>query len=152
MLAWAALVVLRAADELAHDDTVTGLHRRFAPPYDAPVGHVIDPRPVPSLLAEITARYAPGRDAPPDPTDPAGWPEALAAIGLRAEPFTADRWTGAPPRLRVPAQGPPHLLIGLFGVDPIAVWPGLGVVRVPDGALPPAALDLALVGAREPPW
>lgn len=154
MIAWAALVAVRAAAELAQDDVVPGLTRTWHPPYRAPLGDVIDPRPVPALLAEIRDRYAPHvtTEAPPDPTEPAAWPAALAALGLRAEPFIADRWTGAPPRLRVPPKGPPLLLIGLLGVDPIAVVPGLGVVRVPEGALPPAALDLALVGAREEPW
>lgn len=152
MIAWAAFVAARAAAELADDPIITGLTRTWRPPYRAPLGDVIDPRPVPSLLAEITARYAPGRAAPPDPTDPTAWPAALATLGLRAEPFTADHWTGAPPRLRVPAAGPPQLLIGLLGVDPIAVVPGLGVVRVPEGTLPPAIVDLALTGAREPPW
>lgn len=152
MLAYAGVVVAHAAAELADDDVVVGLHRTWHPAYRAPVGYVLDPRPVPALIAEVAARYAPAATPPADDPAPADWPAALGALGLHPAPFTAPHWTGAPPRLRVPAHGPPYLLIGLFGVDPIAVFPGLGVVRVPEGALPPADVDLALVGAREPPW
>lgn len=153
MLLWAAVVVGRAARELAEVDVVVGLRRTWQAPYPAAEGFVLDPRPVPSLLAEIAARYAPAAH-PPLPPDPAAdaWIPALAAMGIPAEPFTADRWTGAPPRLRVTADGTPHLLIGLLGLDPIAVWPGRGVIRINEGALPPAVIDLALIGAREAPW
>ena len=153
MALWAAVVVGRAARELAEVDVVVGLRRTWQAPVQAAEGFVLDPRPVPSLLVEIAARYAPAA-GPGLSTDPPadGWISALAAIGLPAEPFTADRWTGAPPRLRVTADGTPHLLIGLLGLDPIAVWPGRGVLRIDEGALPPAVIDLALIGAREPPW
>lgn len=150
---WTALVVTRAATELTATETVTGLTRTWAPPHDSPIGHVLDPRPIPSLLAELRDRYAP--DAPAPRGDPTVWAPALAALGLDAAPYTGDAWPGTPPRLRLPAPGdaaPPHLLIGTIGLDPVVVWPGLGVVRVPRDRLPPASVDLALRGAREAPW
>lgn len=160
VIIWAALVTTRAATELTAAEPVTGLTRTWDPPHDAPPGHVLDPRPIPRLLDEIRARYAPARppittpDPAPDPTGRA-WTPALTALGLTPTPYTRDDWPGAPPRLRLPppdSDAPPHLLIGLIGLDPVVAWPGLGVVRVPRDRLPPAAHDLALTGAREQPW
>lgn len=156
VIIWAALVIARAAAELTAAEPVTGLTRTWDPPYDAAAGHVLDPRPIPALLDEIRARYAPAHP-PNDAPDPAGsaWTPALTALGLTPTPYLRDDWPGAPPRLRLPTPGsdaPPHLLIGLIGLDPVVAWPGLGVVRVPRDRLPPAAHDLALPGARERPW
>ncbi len=153
MLLWVGAVAVRAHSELTDDYTVEGLYRSYHSPYAAPLGAVVDPRPALSLPAEIHARYAPDHPPPrgPAPADAAGWTALLDGLGLETRPHTADRWTGAPPRLRLTADGP-QLLIGLFGVDPVALVPGVGVVRIPEGALPPAAVDLALIGAREPPW
>lgn len=158
MIAWMALVAWRAHAELTADYVVEGLFRSYRSPHPVVFGGteaaVVDPRPEATLRAELIRRYAPesGLDpAGPDPVDEAGWRALLAALGLDAKPHTADVWPGAPPRLRLGEAGP-HLLIGLFGVDPVAVVPGVGVVRIPEGALPPATLDLALPGARERPW
>lgn len=153
MVAWVIWLGVRAHGELKADYTVEGLFRSYYSPYEAPLGAVIDPRPDLGLPAELQRRYAP--DMPPpggiSPTDAADWTALVERLGLAAEPFTADRWTGAPPRLRLTADGP-QLLIGLFGIDPVALVPGVGVVRIPEGALPPATADLALTGARERPW
>lgn len=160
VILWAALVITRAAAELTAAEPVTGLTRTWDPPYDASAGHVIDPRPMPRLLDEIRARYAPAHP-PIDTPDPAvdapasAWTSALTALGLTPTPYTRDDWPGAPPRLRLPgpdSDAPPHLLIGLIGLDPVVAWPGLGVLRIPRDRLPPAAHDLALTGAREQPW
>ncbi len=153
MIAWVIGLTVRAHGELAAEYTVEGLFRSYHSPYETALGAVVDPRPALALPAEIQRRYAPDAPAPGDapPTDAAGWTALLDGLGLNARPFTADRWTGAPPRLRLGPDGP-LLLIGLFGVDPVALVPGVGVVRIPEGALPPATVDLALVGAREPPW
>lgn len=153
MLIWAGAVATRAYGELNEDYTVEGLFRSYHSPYTTPLGAVVDPRPALSLPAEIRDRYAPDHPPPygPAPTDAASWAALLDGLGLETRPHTADRWTGAPPRLRLTADGP-QLLIGLFGVDPVALVPEVGVVRIPEDALPPATVDLALVGAREPPW
>jgi len=149
MIAWAAFVAWRAYGELNADYTVDGLFRTYRAPYDSAMGSVIDPRPQLDLSAEIARRYAPDLN-PTDasPTDEATWRTALGNLGLTvAEHDPAATWTGAPPRLRLTADGP-HLLIGLFGVDLVALVPGVGVVRIPEGRLPPATVDLALVGAQ----
>lgn len=153
MLGWVVWLGVRAHGELRADYTVEGLFRSYHSPYETAVGAVVDPRPALSLPLEIQRRYAPDRPPPPadPPGDAAGWSALLGELGLMAQPFSDDRWTGAPPRLRLGPDGP-LLLIGLFGVDPVALVPGVGVVRIPEGALPPAEVDLALIGAREPPW
>lgn len=152
MLVWAALLSARAYGELNDDYVVAGLYRTYRSPYRVALGAVIDPRPALRLGAEIRARYAPDGALPAvDPSDAAGWTALIEGLGLRAQPFVGGHWGGAPPRLRITADGP-QLLIGLFGVDPVALVPGLGVVRIAEGELPPATVDLALVGAKEPPW
>ena len=150
MSIWMAFVGYRAWIELESSPTVMGLHRTYHAPYEHDVGWVIDPRQN-GLIREVLERYAPDQALEKSGLRKTDYTTALSYVGLTVE--VSDEALGAQsdPHLRTTKDGAgDHLFIGQFGLDFVLFYPQLGVVLSDE--LPPALIQLRLVGASEAPW
>jgi hypothetical protein len=150
MALWMGLLTHRAWTELTVGTTVQGMHRQYHPPFQHPLGWVVDPRSR-SLLDEVMIRYRQGASGVGQRLSSDDWGPTLSHLGIANEEVSGRPWNRGDPRLRMGSTAKSHhLLMGVFGVQYLVFYPDVGVVLTE--ALPPAVREWRLLGAVEAPW
>ena len=142
MLCWTFWVLNSAVKELRGGQIVQGLTRTYAPPYEHPLGWVIDPRTT-SLADELVARF--GRGQVKLPNEP--WQKTIRRIGLRTGLFDRHKPLTGPSLLVDNSRIEPDLWIGRFGLKHVLFRSSIGVLTVDE--LPAYSSVISLDGAGD---